>query len=44
MNDTTELVFAGDAMQHGWQVKAAAQADGSYVYSECFALLEDDIQ
>ena len=44
MNDTTELVFAGDAMQHGWQIKAAAQADGSYDYSECFALLEDDIQ
>ena len=44
MNDTTELVFAGDAMQHGWQVKAAAQADGSYDYSECFTLLEDDIQ
>lgn len=44
MNDTTELVFAGDAMQHGPQINAAAQVDGSYDYSECFTLLEGDIK
>lgn len=44
MNDTTELIFAGDAMQHGWQIRAAAQADGSYDYCECFSLIEDEIQ
>lgn len=44
MNDTTELVFAGDAMQHGPQLKAAAQADGTFDYSDCFSLLEDDIK
>ncbi len=31
------LLFAGDLMQHGPQIKAALQADGSYNYDECFA-------
>lgn len=44
MNDTTEVAFVGDAMQHGPQLRAAAQSDGSYDYSDCFALIEDDIK
>ncbi len=34
-----ELLFAGDAMQHAAQLKAAARTDGSHDYSECFELL-----
>ncbi len=44
MNDTTELAFVGDAMQHGAQIRAAAQVDGSYDYSPCFTLVEGDIR
>lgn len=44
MNDTAEVVFAGDAMQHGPQVKAALKADGTFDYSTCFTLLEEDIK
>ena len=44
MNDTTELAFVGDAMQHGAQIRAAAQEDGSYDYSPCFALVEKYIK
>lgn len=44
MNDTTEVVFVGDAMQHGPQIKAATMADGTYDYSECFTLVEGDIK
>lgn len=44
MNDTTEIVFVGDAMQHGPQLKAAARADGSYDYSTCFTLMENDFK
>ena len=35
--DEVEIVFAGDAMQHEAQNKAAKQADGSYSFEECFA-------
>lgn len=35
--DEAELVFAGDAMQHSAQNKAAKQADGTYSFDECFA-------
>ena len=35
--DEVEIVFAGDAMQHEAQNKAAKQADGSYSFDECFA-------
>ena len=38
------LLFAGDAMQHGPQIKAAHQYDGSYDYSSCFQYVEDDIK
>ncbi len=38
------LLFAGDMMQHAGQIKAAALADGSYDYSECFAYVKDQIE
>lgn len=38
-----DLTFVGDAMQHGPQIRAAQQADGSYDYSSCLSLLADDI-
>lgn len=38
------LLFAGDAMQHGPQIKAARQSDGTYDYSQCFKYVEADIQ
>ncbi len=37
--DSVELVFAGDAMQHKAQINAAKQADGSYSFNECFAAI-----
>ena len=42
-NNTVNLTFVGDAMQHAPQITAAQQADGSYDYSPCFQYLEDDI-
>lgn len=44
MNDTTELAFVGDAMQHGPQLRAAATDDGSYEYAECFSLIESSVK
>ncbi|MCR4603738.1 MAG: CapA family protein [Prevotella sp.] len=38
------LLFAGDLMQHGPQIKAARQADGTYDYTETFARVKDEIQ
>lgn len=38
------LLFAGDAMQHGPQINAARQKDGTYDYSPCFKYLEPDIK
>ena len=38
------LLFAGDAMQHGPQITAARQHDGTFDYSPCFTLLEDEIE
>lgn len=38
------LLFAGDAMQHGPQIKAALKADGTYDYSQCFQYIEEDIR
>ena len=35
--EEAELVFAGDAMQHTAQNKAAKQSDGTYSFDECFA-------
>ena len=42
-NQTVNLVFVGDAMQHAPQITAAEQADGTYDYSPCFQYLVDDI-
>ena len=42
-NNTVNLTFVGDAMQHAPQITAAQRADGSYDYSDCFAHLQDDI-
>ena len=36
--DSADLLFAGDAMQHAAQNVAARQGNGTYDYSECFAL------
>ena len=38
------LLFAGDLMQHGPQIKAALQPDGTYNYDECFARVHDEIE
>lgn len=42
-NNTVNLTFVGDAMQHAPQLTAAQQTDGSYDYSPCFQHLIDDI-
>lgn len=42
-NNTVNLTFVGDAMQHAPQLTAAQQPDGSYDYSPCFQHLIDDI-
>ena len=42
-NQTVNLVFVGDAMQHAPQITAAQQPDGTYDYSPCFQYLVDDI-
>lgn len=38
------LLVAGDLMQHGPQIKAAQQKDGSYNYDECFAGIRNEIE
>ncbi|MCR5158585.1 MAG: CapA family protein [Prevotella sp.] len=38
------LLFAGDLMQHGPQIKAALQKDGTYNYDECFARVKEEIE
>ena len=38
------LLFAGDLMQHGQQIKVALQNDGTYNYDECFASVRDEIE
>ena len=38
------LLIAGDLMQHGPQIKAALQKDGTYNYDECFASVKDEIE
>ena len=42
-NNTVNLTFVGDAMQHAPQITAAQRADGTYDYSDCFAHLAEDI-
>ena len=38
------LLIAGDLMQHGPQIKAALQADGTYNYEECFARIKPEVE
>ncbi len=38
------LLFAGDLMQHGPQIKAALQKDGTYNYDECFDRVKEEIE
>ena len=38
------LLFAGDLMQHGPQIKAALQQDGTYNYDECFVRIKPEIE
>ena len=38
------LLVAGDLMQHGPQIKAALQSDGTYNYDECFASVKNEIE
>lgn len=38
------LLIAGDLMQHGPQIKAALQKDGSYNYDECFARIRPEVE
>lgn len=38
------LLFAGDLMQHGPQISAALQPDGTYNYEECFAKIRPEIE
>lgn len=41
---SVKIVFAGDLMGHGPQIKAAHQSDGSYDYAPCFRYVEDYIR
>ena len=41
---SVKIIFAGDLMGHGPQVKAALQDDGSYDYTPCFHYVKDYIQ
>ena len=38
------LIFAGDLMQHGPQIKDALRADGTYDYSECFQGIQKELE
>ena len=42
-NNTVNLTFVGDAMQHAPQITAAEQPGGTYDYSTCFQHLIEDI-
>ena len=41
---TLNLLIAGDLMQHGPQIKAALQPDGTYNYDECFARIKPELE
>lgn len=41
ISQPTDIVFAGDAMQHSAQIDAAHRNDGTYDYSECFNAVKD---
>ena len=42
--EEAEVLFVGDAMQHGPQINAARRAGGTYDYSECFAAIKPYIE
>lgn len=42
-NEPVEMVFAGDAMQHGPQLRNARQSDNTYSYRHCFDYVKDYI-
>ena len=42
-NNTVNLTFVGDAMQHAPQITAAQRADGTFDYSDCFEYIKEDI-
>ena len=37
------LLFAGDLMQHQWQIDAARRPDGSYDYTPCFQYVKEEV-
>lgn len=39
-----KVIFAGDLMQHGPQIEAALQPDGSYNYDEYFSNVKNEIE
>lgn len=39
----TEILFAGDLMQHESQLKEAKQADGTYSFSPCYDYVRDEV-
>ena len=43
-NDSLRIIFAGDLMGHGGQIKAALKADGSYDYAPCWQFVKDYIE
>ena len=43
-NDTLRLVFMGDVMQHGPQINAAKEQNGTYNYDSCFFFLANEIK
>ncbi len=43
-DDEITLAFVGDAMQHTPQITAATRSDGSLDYSQCFSLIQEDIE
>lgn len=42
--DSLKIIFAGDLMGHGGQIKAAQTADGRYDYSPCWKFIKDYVQ
>ena len=42
--DTVTISFIGDVMQHGGQIKAALQPDGTYNYANTFRFMEKDFK
>lgn len=41
--DSVSIYFAGDLMQHGPQIRVAANKDGTHDYTECFEAVKEQI-